>query len=120
MAARAARRAKLRPQADPRLCERCGRCCCKKMVLNGEVVYMPLFCEYHDKATRLCTIYHQRHEINPHCLTVEEGIELSVFPADCPYVRGLPDYRPPRTDCTPEELQLYKSRYKSKHIDSLR
>ena len=78
------------------------------MILNGEVVYTPFFCKYYDAATRLCTIYPRRHEVNPHCLTVEEGIKMGVFPADCPYVRDLPGYHPPRERCTAEELELYQ------------
>ncbi len=93
--------------ADRDRCERCGRCCCLKMILDGEVVYLPFHCEYYDPATRLCTVYDRRFEANPHCLTVEQGIELGVFPADCPYVRNLADYDPPRTECTREELELY-------------
>ena len=90
--------------ADPSLCERCGRCCCIKIVADGEVIYTPYFCEYYDPETKLCTVYERRHEVNPRCLTVEEGIKLGVFPADCPYVRDLPDYRPPRASPTPDEL----------------
>ena len=52
-------------------------------------------CQYLDPETKLCTIYDQRHEINPSCLRVEQGIELGVFPADCPYVADLPHYVPP-------------------------
>jgi len=76
------------------------------MVIGDDVICLPLFCEYYDEETRLCTIYERRHELNSHCLTVEEGIELGVFPADCPYVRGVPGYRPPR-ECTPDELAQY-------------
>jgi len=94
--------------ADPSLCERCGRCCCVKIYVDGELVYTPYFCKYYDPATRLCTVYEHRHEVNPRCLTVEEGIALGVFPADCPYVRDLPDYHPPREHCTPEELGQHK------------
>ena len=93
--------------ADPARCERCGRCCHVKIIVRGEVVYLPDFCQYYDPQTKLCTIYEHRHETNPRCLTVEEGIELGVFPADCPYVRDLPDYRPPREHCTPAELREY-------------
>jgi hypothetical protein len=33
-----------------------------------------------------------RHEVAPHCASVEDGIELGVFPADCPYVRDVEGY----------------------------
>jgi len=92
---------------DPSLCERCGRCCYAKLLLGGEVVYTPFPCPYLDETTRLCTVYERRHEVNPHCLTVAEGIRLGVFPADCPYVRDLPDYVPPRMGLSPEEIEAY-------------
>ena len=50
-------------------------------------------------------MYGERHTANPHCLTVEMGTQLGVFPADCPYVRDLPDYVPPRMALTPAELE---------------
>ncbi len=93
--------------ADARLCRRCGKCCHEKIVIDGQVVYLPSFCKFYDPESRLCTVYENRFELNPHCLTVEEGIQLGVFPADCPYVRDLPDYCPPREECTPEELERY-------------
>ena len=40
-------------------------------------------------------------------LTLEEGIVIGVFPADCPYVADLVDYKPPREDWTQEDLDLY-------------
>lgn len=82
--------------ADASQCRKCGRCCYAKLILDGEVVYTPFPCSHLDEETRLCTIYERRHELNPQCLAVEVGIRLGVFPADCPYVRGLPDYVPPR------------------------
>jgi uncharacterized protein len=93
--------------ADPNLCERCGRCCCQKMIIDDEIVYLPIFCRYFDKETRLCTIYDQRYEANPRCLTVEEGIEIGVFPAGCPYVRDRKGYRPPREVSTEDEVDIY-------------
>ena len=91
--------------ADPSLCEKCGRCCYSKLIIDGEVVYTPFPCPYLDEKTRLCTVYERRHELNPQCLTVEVGIRLGVFPPDCPYVRDLPDYVPPRTRLTAEEIK---------------
>jgi len=93
--------------ADPALCMKCGRCCYAKLILGGEVVYTPFPCPYLDEETRLCTIYERRRELNPHCLPVEMGIRLGVFPPDCPYVRDLPDYVPPRMGLTAEELETY-------------
>ncbi len=91
--------------ADPTLCEKCGRCCYAKLIIDGEVVYTPFPCPHLDEQTRLCKAYERRHEVNPHCLTVEMGVALGVFPADCPYVRDLPDYAPPRMELTAEERE---------------
>jgi hypothetical protein len=99
---------RVEPKPESNRCERCGRCCCAKLVTaDGEIVFLPVFCEHYDPETRLCTVYERRFEVNPQCLTVEEGIAAGVFPADCPFVRDLPDYRPPREQCTEEELELY-------------
>lgn len=91
--------------ADPTLCEKCGRCCYAKLIIDGEVVYTPFPCPHLDEETRLCSIYGRRHELNPDCMTVETGVRLGIFPADCPYVRDLPDYAPPRMELTREELE---------------
>jgi hypothetical protein len=93
--------------ADPRPCKKCGRCCCTKLIINGEIVYTPFPCPHLDETTRLCTIYERRHELNPDCITVDMGIRLGVFPPDCPYVRDVPDYVPPRMGMTPEEIEAY-------------
>lgn len=90
------------------LCRRCGHCCHAKVIADDEVYYTDLPCPYLDLDTRLCTIYEKRHELNADCLTVAEGIALRVFPADCPYVKDLVDYRPPHTDCDLTEMgRLY-------------
>jgi uncharacterized cysteine cluster protein YcgN (CxxCxxCC family) len=74
---------------------KCGRCCYYKVIVDGRVVYTPYPCQYLDTKTNLCTIYKDRHTINPDCLTVEEGIRLEVFPADCPYVKDIKGYKGP-------------------------
>jgi uncharacterized cysteine cluster protein YcgN (CxxCxxCC family) len=94
----------VRPEAKPDLCLRCGRCCYAKLIIDGEVVYTPFPCPHLDAATRLCAVYERRREANPDCISLEEGIRLGVFPGDCPYVRDLPDYVPPRLELTPEEI----------------
>ncbi|MEW6357051.1 MAG: hypothetical protein AB1696_12040 [Planctomycetota bacterium] len=80
---------------DEILCHRCGRCCYRKIWIEDLLYYTPTPCQYLDVQTRLCTVYDRRHILNPECLGLEEGIRLGVFPADCPYVRDLPDYNPP-------------------------
>ena len=89
---------------DERLCRRCGRCCYAKLIIEEEVYYTDIPCAFLDVETKLCTIYEHRFRLNPECLSVEKGIELGVFPADCPYVKNLPRYKPPHTDCDFEEM----------------
>ncbi len=79
-------------------CLRCGRCCYAKVIVDGRVIYTDVPCQYLDMETKLCRIYERRFELNPKCLTVEEGIKMQIFPGDCPYVRGIPNYRPPVFD----------------------
>ncbi|MHC4713761.1 MAG: CxxCxxCC domain-containing protein [Planctomycetota bacterium] len=79
------------------LCRRCGRCCYAKIDFEDEVYYTDIPCPYLDTQTNLCTVYEKRFDMNPRCLTAEEGIILGVFPADCPYVRDIEGYRPPHT-----------------------
>lgn len=93
--------------ADPSLCERCGRCCYSKVIVGGQVVSSPFPCPHLDEDTRLCTIYDHRFGRNPQCLTVEMGIRLRLFPADCPYVRDIPGYVAPRARMTAEEIESY-------------
>jgi len=76
------------------LCRRCGRCCYEKLIVDGHVFTLAKPCIHFDEETRLCKVYPERHALNERCLTVEEGIEFGVFPADCPYVKDLRDYIP--------------------------
>ena len=83
------------PSPEPEsLCRRCARCCYEKVILDGHVFTLRSPCRFLDETSRRCRVYPERHEKNPRCLTVEQGIEWGVFPADCPYVRDLPDYHP--------------------------
>lgn len=71
---------------DEKLCTNCGKCCYKKIMV-GRIVYItPFPCEFLDTNTNLCTIYDRRKELNPLCLSVPEGMTVSAFPTDCPYV----------------------------------
>lgn len=92
--------------ASEDLCQRCGRCCRVKLAIDGEVVATPFLCPHLDRNTRLCTIYERRSELNPFCVSAADGVEVGVFPADCPYVSGVPGYQAPR-DATPDEIAAY-------------
>jgi Fe-S-cluster containining protein len=71
---------------DEKLCNNCGKCCYKKILVGRTVYITPFPCEFLDTATNLCTIYDRRKELNPLCLSVPEGMTVSAFPSDCPYV----------------------------------
>ncbi|HLX63535.1 MAG TPA: hypothetical protein VKX17_19855 [Planctomycetota bacterium] len=89
------------PVAYPEsLCNRCGKCCYKKIIVGRTVYITPFPCEYLDTATNSCTIYDRRHELNPECLSVEDGMKHDAFPGDCPYVVEFApaDYKTARED----------------------
>jgi len=91
-------------RAREAMCRRCGRCCHQKLNVDGRIFYLDAACPHLDPETRLCRVYDRRFEVNPDCISVEEGIRRGVFPADCPYVAGLAGYRPPMEDPDPESL----------------
>ena len=90
--------------AHEALCRRCGRCCYEKFIVDGAVFTSRTPCPHLDVQTRLCTVYEMRFKVNPRCLDVEEGIKFGVFPASCPYVRGLRDYQPSEEGWLEEEV----------------
>ena len=87
----------LTPEAHEALCRRCGKCCYRKIIIGRTVAITPFPCEHLDTETSACTVYARRHEVNPRCLSVPEGLKRSAFPADCPYVASFaPEgYQPP-------------------------
>jgi|GEM_PF-2413032 len=78
---------------DERLCNNCGKCCYKKIIVGRTVFITPFPCEYLDTQSNLCTIYERRHELNPFCLSIKDGFSVNAFPEDCPYV---PEHAPPK------------------------
>ena len=88
--------------ASESICRRCGRCCAKKVVLAGRVIYTPFHCEHLDPETRLCRVYERRHEANVRCLPVAQAVARGVLPVDCPYVAGRKDYVAPIEAPSPE------------------
>jgi len=77
------------------LCRKCGRCCRVKLIVEDEVFVLPESCPYLDAETKLCSVYERRHEVNPDCADMATAIRARVFPADCPYVADIADYRAP-------------------------
>ena len=74
-------------KAHEELCTNCGKCCYQKVIIGRSVFITPFPCEFLNTETNLCTIYDRRHELNPTCLTVEQGLKVSAFPSDCGYVK---------------------------------
>ena len=97
------------PEGRGNLCKKCGRCCWAKAILGDKIYYTDIPCPHLDLETNLCSVYKERFKVNPDCLSIEDGIRLGVFPADCPYVADISDYRPPHLDCDREEMgKLYR------------
>jgi hypothetical protein len=77
------------------ICLKCGRCCYEKLITDDDIVITSVPCKYLDEKTKLCTIYNERHTLHPNCLSVQAAIERRAFPADCPYVKNIKDYKAP-------------------------
>jgi uncharacterized protein len=74
------------------ICNKCGKCCYEKVDLGGGVIrYTDEPCEHLDTETKLCKIYHDRHEVEPDCISLTEELvrTLHWMPEDCAYVQRL-------------------------------
>jgi uncharacterized protein len=70
------------------ICRRCGECCFeKKLDAWGNVLTTKVPCRFLDIHTRLCRIYHLRHQAEEDCikLTAENLPELDWLPDGCAY-----------------------------------
>ncbi len=82
---------------DEGLCKRCGRCCYAGIRIKGRMILLPgLPCKYlgfHPGGKAFCTVY-QIRDVTGWCNKVSAGsVRKELFPPDCPYVEGIPDYR---------------------------
>lgn len=70
------------------------------MIIGRTTYITPFPCKYLNTHTNMCTIYDQRHEIYPECLSMEAGFKHKAFPADCTYIPTMApkDYKPARED----------------------
>lgn len=73
-------------------CGKCGECCREKYDIDGRIYMTVRYCRYWDAATRLCTIFPDRHRLHPACLTRAQAYEKGVFPKTCPIVSDIPGY----------------------------
>lgn len=78
------------------LCTRCAKCCYQKIIVGRTVIITPFPCRFLDTEAKCCTVYQDRQTQNPQCLGVLDGLKVSAFPDDCPYVEAFAPvgYRP--------------------------
>jgi uncharacterized protein len=72
-----------------KICKQCGKCCYEKVDLGGGLVhYTDEPCKYLDITTNKCTIFYDRHAIEPECISLTEELIPFLFwlPEDCAYV----------------------------------
>jgi len=89
----------LPPQGTPEweaLCTHCGKCCYDKVWRGSRLMLLKSACGFLDTETNLCKCYEDRFENEPLCMPVgAEIIQMGGLPGDCPYIQGLPGYKPP-------------------------
>ena len=88
------------------VCSRCGECCFQGYFLgNRHVLIHELPCVYLVKTgdgTTSCKEYKRRHEI-PWCNFVNyRTVKRGLFPPDCTYIQGIPNYNG-KKESSPEE-----------------
>lgn len=83
------------PEVWEALCRRCGKCCAEKVIVEDRLYVTRKFCRFLDLKSRGCTVYPNRFRAEPECVSTFEGLKTLIFPADCPYTKGIPDYLPP-------------------------
>ena len=71
------------------LCDRCGRCCLKKLAVEDtrEIVWTRFICRYHDSETGLCCCCSERSEKVPNCIDVRKLTADDAYwmPVTCAY-----------------------------------
>jgi uncharacterized cysteine cluster protein YcgN (CxxCxxCC family) len=71
------------------LCDRCGRCCLKKLedADTGQIAYTDVACKLLDRERCSCTRYAARHALVPDCLAIStrDMRALEWLPTTCAY-----------------------------------
>ena len=88
------------------LCTGCGVCCYDKVWIGSRLHLLKSACSFLNMKTNLCKCYEDRFEREPLCMPIDADIiQMGGLPEDCPYVEGLPGYRPPKViDKTLDEV----------------
>lgn len=81
---------------EEEVCKQCGRCCYKKIMINGIAYFTDVPCKYLDVKTNLCTIYEKRYKVKDGCIPWKDAFVIKALPQDCPYVQDMPDYVGPK------------------------
>lgn len=76
------------------LCTHCGKCCTEKIDLDGTIYISKKYCRFFDTKEMRCSVYERRFEAEPGCSDVPKGVKMGIFPADCPYIEGVKNYKP--------------------------
>jgi uncharacterized cysteine cluster protein YcgN (CxxCxxCC family) len=75
------------------VCKQCGRCCEHKVITrDGRTIPSGVYCQFFDKKTRKCSVFHKRFEVNPACLEMGPALAHRLHPNDCGYVKYVPGY----------------------------
>lgn len=73
------------------LCDGCGRCCLEKLEnrKTGKVHFTSVACRYLDTKNCRCTVYLQRREAAPWCLSLDPDLvpKIRWLPQTCAYRR---------------------------------
>jgi Zn ribbon nucleic-acid-binding protein len=68
-------------------------------------------CIYLNEKTGRCTVYKNRFEKNPNCLTLQQMYRMGSMPRECPYVKDDPVYQT-RDDIPYEDFDAFKRAFK--------
>ncbi|MGI6433356.1 MAG: hypothetical protein ACOXZ4_05885 [Sphaerochaetaceae bacterium] len=71
-------------------CLKCGLCCCDKVIIGKDIVYMlDSYCQHFDPKTKTCTVYFERLEKEARCRRVTRfrAMFASYLPDSCAYVQ---------------------------------
>lgn len=81
------------------LCDKCpdgvrGYCCFYNIELEGHnLILLNQPCKFLDIDTMRCTIYEKRKELNPLCLSIDDGsiVDTGSLPKGCLYLKECPE-----------------------------